>query len=75
MMFDVLICEWRRANTLTNDKTLDQLKLKAFADNKLEVIQMAKFILDKAENIAVQEVTIISFFDYYVFKWLFHHVR
>ena len=32
-------------------KTLDQSKLKAIPDDKLKVIQMAKFVLDNKENI------------------------
>ena len=42
-------------NPLPNDKILDQSKLKAFADKKLKVIQMAKFVLDKNENIVGKE--------------------
>ena len=38
-------------NPLTNNKILDQSKFKAFADEKLKAIQMAKFVLDKTENI------------------------
>ena len=38
-------------NPLPNNKILDQSKLKAFADEKLQVIQMAKFVLDKIKNI------------------------
>ena len=34
---------------------LDQSKLKAIADEKLRVIQMAKFVLDKTENIVGKE--------------------
>ena len=43
------------SNSLQNDKILDQSKLKAFADDKLKVIQMAKFVLDKIENIVGKE--------------------
>ena len=38
-------------NTLPNNKILDHSILNAFADNKLKMIQMAKFVLDKIENI------------------------
>ena len=38
-----------------NDKILDQSKLKAFADDKLRLIQMAKFVLEKIENIVGKE--------------------
>ena len=42
-------------NSLTNSKILDQSKLKAFADDKLNLIQMAKFVLHKTENIVGKE--------------------
>ena len=42
-------------NSLPNYKILDQSKLKAFADDKLKVIQMAKFVLGKIENIVGKE--------------------
>ena len=42
-------------NSLPYDKISDQSKLKAFADDKLKVIQMAKFVLDKIENIVGKE--------------------
>ena len=38
-------------NHLPNDKILDLSELKAFADNKLKVIQMTKLVLDEVENI------------------------
>ena len=41
--------------SLPNDKILDQSKLKTFADNKLKVIKMAKFVLDKIENVVGKE--------------------
>ena len=59
---------------LPNDKISDQSKLKAFAEDKLKVIQMAKFVLDKIENIVRKEemlVTSIFFFSHNVFKRLF----
>ena len=37
--------------SLTNDKILDWPKLKAFADDKLDVVKMIIFLLDKVENI------------------------
>ena len=42
-------------NPLPNNKILDQSKLKAIADEKLKVIQLAKFVLDKTENIVGKE--------------------
>ena len=41
--------------TLPNDEILDQSKFKAFADDKLKVIQMEKFVLNKTENIVGKE--------------------
>ena len=38
-------------NPLPNDKTLDPSKMKKSADEKLKAIQLAKFVLDKTENI------------------------
>ena len=56
---------------------LDFSKLKAFADNKLKVIQIAKFVLDKIENIVGKEENAgylsIFFFSQNVFKRLFLH--
>ena len=36
---------------LPNNKTFDWSKLKAFADNKIIVIQKLKFVLGRVENI------------------------
>ena len=36
-------------------KILDQSNLKAFADDKLKVIQIAEFVLDRIENIVGKE--------------------
>ena len=38
-------------NSLTNDKILDWSKLKAFADNKIEVNENLKFALGRVEKI------------------------
>ena len=42
-------------NSLPNEKIIDLFKLKAFADEKLKVIQMAKLVLNEAENIVGKE--------------------
>ena len=42
-------------NPLPNEKILDKSKLKAFTDDKLKMIQMAKFVLDQIENIVGKE--------------------
>ena len=54
---DTLATEERgaRLNSLPNDKILDQSKLKAFADYRLKVIHVTKFVLDKIENIVGKE--------------------
>ena len=38
-------------NPLPDDKTLDQTKLKAFADDKLNVTKMIVSVFDRVENI------------------------
>ena len=51
---DLFTC--RKLNSFTtNHKTLDWCKMKAFADDKLNVTQMTKFILDRVENIVGKE--------------------
>ena len=44
-----------RYNPLLNVKILDQSKFKVSAGNKLKVILMAKFVLEKTENIVGKE--------------------
>ena len=41
-----------RVKSLPSDKFLDWLKLKAFADDKIDVSQKQKFFLGQVENIA-----------------------
>ena len=43
-----LFCQF---NSLPNDKILDWFKLKAFADNKINLAQKSKFIYGRVENI------------------------
>ena len=38
-------------NSLPNDKISDRSKLKAFADNKVDVTEKLKFVLGRVENI------------------------
>ena len=38
-------------NSLPNDKILDWSKLKAFADNKINVTEKLNFLLERVENI------------------------
>ena len=40
-----------RVNSLLNDKCLDCSKLKAFADDKINVTQNLKFVFGRVENI------------------------
>ena len=40
---------------LPNSKILDQSKLKTFPDDKLKLIELAKVVLDKLENIVGKE--------------------
>ena len=42
-------------NSLPNGKILDYSKLKAIADNKLNVYQKLKFVLGRVENIVGKE--------------------
>ena len=39
-------------NSLPNDKISDQSKLKAFADDKIDVVEMMISLLDRVENTA-----------------------
>ena len=42
-------------NSLPKDKILDETKLKAFADDKINVAPMTISVFDRVENIAVKE--------------------
>ena len=44
----VIVWEW--VNSLTNDQILDMTKLKAFADDKLNIDKMIISLLDRVEN-------------------------
>ena len=41
----------KRLNSLPNDKIIDMSKLKAFADNKTDMIEKLKFVLGSIGNI------------------------
>ena len=63
---------------LPDDKILGLPKLKAFADDKLNVTQNVKYVFHRIENIVGKEenaVTSIFFFSHHVFKRLFPPVR
>ena len=47
-------------NPLTDDKILDRTKLKAFADDKLNVTKMIIFVFDRAENIVGKEKLLVQ---------------
>ena len=56
-------------NSLPNDKILDLSKLKALADNKINVTEKLKIIFGTVENI-VKKGESVFFFSYYVSKRL-----
>ena len=59
----------QRFNPLTDDKILDQTKLKAFADDKLNVTKMIIFVFDRVENI-VGKVEIAHYEQFLLFpQW------
>ena len=61
-------------NSLPNDTILDINKLKAYADDKINVAQMMTSVSDRIENIVEKGemlVTIIFFFSHNVLKRLF----
>ena len=41
---------WLRVNSLPNDKILDVIKLKAFADDKSTIAEMTGSLFDRDEN-------------------------
>ena len=41
-------------NSLPNDKSLDWSKLKAFADDKINVTKELKFVLERVKNVVVK---------------------
>ena len=51
----VLHFNFNHPNPLPNNKVLDQSKFKALADDNSKVIQIAKFVLDKTEDIVGKE--------------------
>ena len=48
------MCIIQEINSSPNDKILDWSKLKAFADDKINVNQKLKFDLERVENIVVK---------------------
>ena len=56
-------------NSLPNDKILDLSKLKALADNKINVTEKLKIIFGTVENI-VKKGESVFFFSHYVSKRL-----
>ena len=47
--------DYTRINSLPEDKILDLSKLKAFADDNLNVTQMTQLVLHRKENIVGKE--------------------
>ena len=64
-------------NQFPQDKILDQTKLKAFADNKLNVTKVIISVFDRVENIVGKgEIACTSnFFSHNVFKRLLSKTR
>ena len=65
-------------NLFPHDKILDQTKLKAFADDKLNVIKMIISVFDRVENIVAKgEIACTSnfYFSHNVFKRLLFQTR
>ena len=65
-------------NPFLHDKNLDQTKLKAFADDKLDVTKMVIYVFDRIENIVGNgEIACTSnfFFSHNVFKRLLSQTR
>ena len=53
-------------NPLPNDKSLDQTKLKAFADDKLNVTKIIISVFDRVENIVGKgEIACTSYFSFF----------
>ena len=46
-----MIVVWYTVHSLQNDKILDWSKMKAFADDKINVTEKLRFVLEKVENI------------------------
>ena len=62
---------WGRVNPLPDDKISDFSKLKAFADDKMNVAKMMIYVFDRPENIVGKGkmlVTSIFYFSHNVFK-------
>ena len=50
-----LVLNFKDFNSIPNDKILDWSKLKAFADNKVNVTKKLKFVLGTEQNIVGKE--------------------
>ena len=59
-----MLCEKKGHNSIPNDKFSDRSKLKAFADDKIDVIEKLKFVLGRVENIVEMLVTNIFSFSH-----------
>ena len=73
-----MACALRLVNPFSHDKILDQAKLKAFADNKLDVTKMIFSVSDREEIIVGKgEIACTSnfSFSYSVFKRLLSKTR
>ena len=52
---DSYVCKCVQFDSLQNDNILDQTNLKGFADDKINVTEKEKFVLERAENTAEKE--------------------
>ena len=72
-------CHMVKMNSLPYDIILDVIKLKVFANDKINFTQMFRFVFDRVENIVgeKEKMLVISTFtfSYNVFKRLFRQGR
>ena len=60
---------WCLVNSLPNSKILDWFKLKAFADNRINVTEKLKFVVGRIENIVRKgKMLVTSIFSQYFKK-------
>ena len=55
-VFSNILSTFNTFNSLPNDKILDLYKLKAFADDKINVSEKSKFLLERIENIVITSI-------------------
>ena len=61
----ILLDPFQLLNSVSNDKVLDQYKLKAFADDKIDVAEMMISLLDRVEDtVGKGEMMVTSIFSF-----------